>query len=439
MTVVAFALVVAVGVGWLVVTARGAGSAPDRALQVAWQLAAASFLSAPEELVGEQGEIALQVGLGALAALAVGVRFVLQGREHWSVAVTPWLAVYGVVLAGSAVFSSSPEVAALRGLRAVVLLLVFGQAAAWLDRAVLRRLFLQLTAGLAVVVAIGPVVAGGDAFHPLRAPVIRWALQAPVIGSGPHVVAAIGFGLALATAWCWFDGDRPVVGTRAWFLRVAGPGSAGALLVLASQKRAFWLAIAVAALTWLVLRHRRWLVPAVAAVAVVGVSFLAVGPLRELWDREQSRPQIDNIASVRGAIFDASLDRFRERPIIGDGLGVGNRDLLIDVGQEGLGWSSHSEVGAALAATGLLGLAVLAWAHVHGGRGAVAAWRERADPMALVALTASLALLPFWRVLQEPLVVGLAYYTLVFPIHDWRRRGPGATSAPPTAGVEVGR
>lgn len=439
MTIAAFVLVAVIGLGWLLVTARGPGSAPDRALQVAWQLVALSLLSAPEELVGERGDIALRVALGALAALAVVVRFVLLGRSGWTLAITPWLAVYGLVLAGAAAFSSSPDVAALRGLRAVVLFAVLGQVAAGLDRASLRRLLFQFTAGLAAVVAIGPVVAGSDAFHPLRAPVIRWALQAPVIGSGPHVVAAIGFGLVLATAWCWVDGDRPTPGSRPWLVHVAAPGLAGFVLVVASQKRAFWLALAVVGLTWLVLHHRRWLAPAVAVLVVVAVAFLAIGPLRDLWDRERSRPQVDNIASVRGAIFEASLDRFVDRPIIGDGLGVGNRDLLIDVGQPGLGWSSHSELGAALAATGLLGLAVLLWAHAHGGRRAMAAWRSRADPVPLLALTGSLAMLPFWRILQEPLLVGLAYATMVFPVHGWRRWGPGASSTSPTADAELGR
>lgn len=439
MTVVAFVLAAVVALGWLVATARGPGSAPDRALQIGWQLTALSFLSAPEDLVGERGEIVLRVVLGALAAVAVGVRLVLLGRSRLTVAITPWLAAYGLVLAGAAVFSSSPDVAALRGLRALVLFLVLGQAAASLDRAVLRRSLAQFTGGLAAVVAIGPLVAGGDAFHPLQAPVIRWALQAPVIGSGPHVVAAIGFGLVLATIWCWVDGDRPTLGSRPWLTGVAGPTLVGVVLVVASQKRAFWLALVVVALTWLVVHHRRWLVPAVAALVVVVASFLAIGPLRDLWDREQARPQVDNITSVRRAIFEASIDRFVERPFIGDGLGVGNRELLIDVGQPGLGWSSHSELGAVLAATGFLGFAVLVWAHVHGGRRVVDAWRRRADPVPLLALAGSLALLPFWRILQEPLLVGLVYATMVFPVHGWHRRGPGAASAPPAAGVEVGR
>lgn len=429
MTVVAFGLAIAVALAWLLRTARSSDPATDRAVQLAWQLAALSFLSPPEALVGEDGSLAFRAVVGGLAALALIVRLAILGRSA-SIAVPPWLGAYAVVLALAAGFSSSPDVAALRGLRAVALFVVFVQAALVLDRSVLRRLLFEFSCGLAVVVAVGPLVAGGDAFHPLQAPVIRWALQAPIVGSGPHIVAAIGFALVLATLWRWLDGDRPVVWSRRWLLVVALPGATGAFLVLAAQKRAFWLALLAIAITWLVVCHRRWVVPALAVVGVLAVSLLAVGPLRDLWDREQSRPQVDNIASVRSAIFEASLDRFAERPLIGDGLGVGNRDLLIDVGQPGRTWASHSEVGAALAATGLAGLIVVAWGHLVGWSGALAAWRERADPLPLLVAVGTLALVPFWRVLQEPLALGLAYYTIVLPLHPWRRIGRGEAVDP---------
>lgn len=432
MTVAAFAAAVAVAVTWVVGAARSDAPAPDRAIQVAWQLAALSFLSAPEALVGESGdggEIAVRASVGVLAALALGVRLVLLGRSAW-LAVPPWLAAYAAVLTVAAILSSDPGVAALRGLRAVVLFTVFVQAAVVLERSVLRRLFVQFSAGLAVVVAIGPLVAGGEAFHPLRAPVVRWALQAPVIGSGPHVVAAIGSALVLATVWCWADGDRPPPWSSRWLLRVALPGGFGLLFLLAAQKRALWLAMVMAGLTWLVLCRRRSVLPTVAVLGVVAVGLSTVEPLRDLWDREQSRPQVDNVASVRSSIFEASLDRFAERPLVGDGLGVGNRGLLIDVGQPGLEWASHSEVGAALAATGLAGLAAIVWGHAVGWRAARTAWRRRADPLPLVVMAGTLGLLPFWRVLQEPLIVGLATYAIVLPLHPWRRLG----SAPDVVG-----
>ncbi len=429
MTVVAFGLAVVVALAWLLRSARAVDSPADRAAQLAWQLAALSFLSAPGDLVGDDGSLAVRATLGAMAALALVLRLVLLGRSAW-IAVPRWLGVYAVVLALAAGFSSSPEVATLRGLRAVALFTVFVQAAVVLDRSVLRRLLFELGCGLAVVVAAGPLVAGGDAFFPLRAPVIRWALQAPIIGSGPHIVAAIGFVLVLATLWRWLDGDRPVAWSQRWWLVVALPGGTGAFLVLAAQKRAFWLALAAMAVTWLVLCHRRWMVPAVAVLGVVAVALLAVGPLRDLWDREQSRPGIDNIASVRSAIFEASLDRFAERPLIGDGLGVGNRDLLIDVGQPGRSWASHSEVGAALAATGLIGLVVVAWGHLVGWSAALAAWRDRADPLPLLVTVGTFALVPFWRVLQEPLLLGVAYSTIVLPLHPLWTIGSGAPADP---------
>jgi len=428
-TVVAFALAVAAALAWLVRTVRSSAAAPDRAVQLAWQLAVLSFLSAPEALVGEDGSLAFRAVLGALAALALGARLALLGRSA-SIAVPSWLGVYAIVLTLAAGFSSSPDVAALRGLRAIALFVVFAQAAMALDRSVLRRLLFELSGGLAAVVALGPLVAGGDAFHPLRAPVIRWALQAPIVGSGPHIVAAIGFALVLATLWRWLDEGRPAGWSQRWWLVVALPGTTGVVLVLAAQKRAFWLALLVVAMTWLVLYHRRLLVPALAVIGVIAVSFLAIGPLRDLWDREQSRPQVDNITSVRSAIFEASLDRFAERPLIGDGLGVGNRDLLIDVGQPGRTWASHSEIGAALAATGLAGLLIVAWGHLVGWSAALTAWRERADPLPILVTVGTLALVPFWRVLQEPLALGLAYYTIVLPLHPGRRIGSGCPVDP---------
>ncbi len=424
MTVVAFAFAVVAALAWLLRTARSTDPVADRAVQLAWQLAALSFLSAPEALVGEDGSLVFRAVVGGSAALALVVRLALLGRSA-SIALPLWLGAYAIVLALAAGFSSSPDIAALRGLRAVALFVVFVQAGVVLDRSVLRRLLFELSCGLAVVVALGPLVAGGDAFHPLQAPIIRWALQAPIVGSGPHVVAAIGFALILATLWCWLDGDRPVVWSRRWLLAVALPGATGVFLVLAAQKRAFWSALLVVAVTWLALCHRRWLLPALAAIGVAAVALLAVGPARDLWDREQSRPQVDNIASVRSAIFEASIDRFVERPLIGDGLGVGNRDLLIDVGQPGRTWASHSEIGAALAATGLVGLIVVAWGHLVGWSAALAAWRNEADPLPLVVTVGTLALVPFWRVLQEPLALGLAYYAIVLPLHPWRRVGPG--------------
>jgi hypothetical protein len=246
-----------------------------------------------------------------------------------------------------------------------------------------------------------------------------------VLGTGAHSVAAIGLGLLAWVAWRLVDGDLPAVATRAWWLGAALPTVVGLALVLLSQKRAFWLATVVAALVGTALWERRRAVVLLAGTVVVVGLFTTVDPLRDLWDRERARPQVDNIASVRGAIFDASLDRWSERPILGDGLGVGNSDLLIDVGQPGFAWNSHSELGAVLAASGVLGLAAVGVGHVVGAVGAIRARRD--GPWALVVVAGSVALLPFIRVLQEPLIGSLPYLTVVFPTVAWStvRIGPG--------------
>ena len=414
-------------VGFLVVagamvlsTVRWSMAPADRALAVAWQLAVLSMVPGLLTPGGQTVRVVVAVIAGAAGASAtlVGLRW---PGSAWRGALPPWLVVYAGVLVVGAGLSSDPGSSALRVLRALVLLVVLAQAAALLDDDVRRRLLARTMALLAGAVVLGAVVAPGQAFEPLRAPVLRWALTAPALGAGAHVVAAIGAGLLVATAWRWLSGDRPGPTAVAWSARVGVPAAVGIGLLAASQKRAFWLAAVVAVAAWLVLCRRRWLVPALAVLVVVVAPFLVVDSLRDLWDRERARPQIDNIGSVRGAIFEASVDRFTDRPLVGGGLGVGNRNLFIDVGQPDFAWASHSELGAVLAASGLAGLIVLVWGHGAGLRGVAKARSVSGDPMPAITLAASLALLPFWRILQEPLLVGVPYLTIVLPAHRWWR------------------
>ncbi|MEM9564213.1 MAG: O-antigen ligase family protein, partial [Actinomycetota bacterium] len=200
---------------------------------------------------------------------------------------------------------------------------------------------------------------------------------------------------------------------------VPGPTAVGVALLLLAQKRSFWVAAAVAALVALALCRRRLLAPALVAVAGVVAVATLVGPVRDLWDREQARPQVDNVTSIRAGIFEASIDRWRDRPIVGNGLGVGDRELRIDAGQPGFRWNSHNEVGAALAATGVLGLAAVLWGHLAGLAGALRSRRTSGDPFPLVVVAGSLALLPFWRLYIEPVVVALPLLTVVFPTQRW--------------------
>ncbi len=73
---------------------------------------------------------------------------------------------------------------------------------------------------------------------------------------------------------------------------------------------------------------------------------------------------------------------------------------------------------------------VVVWGHLVGWSAALAAWRDRADPLPILVTAGALALVPFWRVLQEPLLLGLAYYTIVLPLHPGRRVGPGGPDDP---------
>lgn len=409
MTMALFVAFCAVAVAWVTHWVRSSDSYTGP-LAVAWQLAALSFITGPESL-GDRGSNGLAAVLltGAVGAVAVH-----GSRQGWRVAYTPWMALYGLVLAVAAVASSSPIDATIRTGRTVVLFVLFSYTAAGLARPVLRRLFAQFVVGCAGAITVSAVVDPGSAFRSIKAPVIDVALTAPALGFGAHWVAAVAVGLIGVSLW------NRSAGAIAY-----GGAGLGLAMVMLSQKRAFWLAATVALLVWILLHHRRRFIAAAATVAVVATLFVAVTPLRDLWDREQSRPGVDNILSVRQEIFDASIDRFEQRPVIGDGLGVGNRDLLIDVGQPGFRWASHGELGAVLAATGLAGFGALLWGHVHGVVASVRAWRREGDALPLIVVCASVALLPFWRILQEPLLVGLAYFAVVLPEHRWRRLGTG--------------
>ncbi len=429
---------------WVLVEARQVRPPRQRLLVLAWQLAALSFVPGPDWLGGDRGP---QVVAAVLVLAAAGATIVAlvspptpDGGDRpgpRTVAIAPWIVVFAVVLAVAAATSGSPAASWPRSIRVVLLLVVFAQTAVWLDRAVARQLFTRFVGGLATLVVAGAALAPDDAFQSLAAPIVRVALAAPALGSGPHVVGWIGLALLATVVWRQLDGLGPEPGSGRWLALVPGPTLVGVALLLLAQKRAFWLAAAVATLVGLALCWRRLLLPAIVVLAAVVAVATLVGPVRDLWDREQARPQADNITSIRGGIFEASLDRWRERPIVGNGLGVGDRDLLIDVGQPGHRWNSHDEIGASLAATGVLGLAALAWGHLVGLAGARRVRRRSGDPWPLIVVAGSFALLPFWRLYVEPVVVALPLLTVVFPTHRWWHLGldrwlPGRHPAPAT-------
>ncbi|MEM9565687.1 MAG: hypothetical protein AAGA93_23905, partial [Actinomycetota bacterium] len=319
---------------WVLIESRLAGPARRRFLVLAWQLAALSFVPGPDWWGGDRGPkvVAAVLVLAAAAAIVAALASPVtpgdgegDGSSTRSVALAPWLVAFGAVLVAAAALSVSPSASWPRSIRVVLLLLVFAQTAVWLDRVVVRRLFTGFVGGLASVVVVGAAAAPDEAFRSLSAPVVRVALAAPALGSGPHLVGWTGLGLLAVVVWHRLDGSWPETRSRRWLLLVPGPTAVGVALLLLAQKRSFWVAAAVAALVALALCCRRLLAPALVAVAGVVAVATLVGPVRDLWDREQARPQVDNVTSIRAGIFEASIDRWRDRPIVGNGLGVGDR------------------------------------------------------------------------------------------------------------------
>ncbi len=167
-------------------------------------------------------------------------------------------------------------------------------------------------------------------------------------------------------------------------------------MVVGSQKRAALLLVVVAYLVYVLQVHRKQGLIAVAAfMAVMDCSISQDGPVRDYLDREAAHPEAQNAITYRRSILKANLDRFSERPILGAGLGVGDRGMLIDVGEDGRAWRSHSEIGTTAAAAGVAGLLALTRQY---GLTAIAVWRVRTkDAMAFAVFAATLLALPFLR------------------------------------------
>lgn len=417
-----------VAAGWWLTSTWRSQPTASRALVACWQLAALALVPGPGRILDQRPTLvpALLLLAAALGLFAVHLAASGQRRVAWA----PWLVVYGVVLVVAMVASPSPGDAVVRTTRALVLLFLAAQTAHGLDPSTLRKLYAQFVVAAGAATMVGAVLVPDAAFRSIRAPVVRFQLLTPILGLPPHWTAAVGLGLLMVAARMDVLARIPTPGTT------GGPttrsalvvGAVGAALVALTSQRSFWLAAATGGMMWLALSRRRLLAPALVAAATLVAVFTLLQPARDLWDREQARPAVPHLASVRGAIFEASLERFEASPLVGQGLGVGNRGLLIELGQPGFEWSSHSEIGAALAATGVAGLVAVLWGHIVGLTASVRAWRIDGDPIPLTVVVAGLALLPFWRLLQEPLFVTLMTFVFVFPAHRWRSLAlPGST------------
>ena len=100
---------------------------------------------------------------------------------------------------------------------------------------------------------------------------------------------------------------------------------------------------------------------------------------------------------------------------MGDGLGVGNVNFLIDVGQPGFAWNAHSEWGAIITAGGLLGAATLLGLYGTLLRRAFKRWTDFADYVPILVLVAALSTTPFHKLLSAPSILATGLLLVVVP------------------------
>ena len=397
-------------VGWIAVRFRSSDRS-DRLSTMALQLQLLIFLS--WTALGSDATSPIRVTLSVLVALLLFAK-VWEERELRVLRVWP-LYVYTLVLFVSGVFSDKP-MTALAGASAYAMILgSMSVILASLPLRVIRRIAMEFAVGLAVALVVQVLVAPSQATSPIRSMAFDWTLDGWVGLQTPTQVGLLGFSLVM---YGIISNDAARL---ARFSLVAG----GLLLVVGSQKRAALLITVVAGLAYVSQVYRRRGSLSVVVVVIVVVATLAAqGPVRDFLDREAAHPEAQNATSYRGAIFEASFDRFLERPLLGGGMGVSDRGLLIDVGEEGRLWRSHSEFGNAAAISGVLGVIALAWQY---GLSVVTVWRNRAADLApFIVLIGALSALPFLRILSTLSFLSIPVILLVLPAHGARRFALGA-------------
>lgn len=264
-----------------------------------------------------------------------------------------------------------------------------------------QKLLIQFFALYFAALLLGFVLVPDQAIDSIRAPVIDILVVAPHLGDRA-LTAMIG----IAALIVGLSTIRP-----ARFFALF----ASALLLLATQSRSLIVAAACIIFVWTftLAKRTRFLIWAAGLVVVLaGIT----GPGRTLWDREQAHPESANATTYRSTVFEEAIDRFQASPIIGQGLGVGDRDLVIDVGKPGLKWATHSEMGTALAATGALGSIAIATIYLTSFASCLKRFQRQADWLPLAVISAMIVTIPVITWLSRVSLLTLPFLFLVMPV-----------------------
>jgi O-antigen ligase len=181
--------------------------------------------------------------------------------------------------------------------------------------------------------------------------------------------------------------------------RPGGPGRAaflndvalvlGLATLVAAQYRTCAIGfLAVGALVaW---RRRRSLFVTLAAAGALAALFVGAGAIRAQTETAFAKGNPDVIATLdsRTVYWQAAVPAIRERPLLGWGLNVGSRRVLVSLGEDSASTIHDTWVEAVLG-TGVVGAALLAGAFLTGLR---SAWLARRDATG-VAVGAMLAFL----------------------------------------------
>lgn len=159
----------------------------------------------------------------------------------------------------------------------------------------------------------------------------------------------------------------------------------GMSLVILSQYRTGYVALALVLLVWLASKQRvsSFLAVVIAAILMIGV--VSTSEFENAWRRGDSESDLRGLNS-RVTFWEAALDVTRRSPIIGTGLSSGTR---FEVMEDRLGFGGTSTVHStwveALVGTGILGVLPLLVSLLVAVRGAVS--RLVGSPVALMVLS----------------------------------------------------
>ncbi len=400
--------VVVATVAWLLI--GNVGRPFDRAtrLRVATQLTCLGTMTAPLfDAGGGFRHSIIQVTYLAGAALAL---FTAGELRAWPIR-SWWLnGLFGVALV-AALLSTDPMRSVSVTIHLVGVAVLAASCARATEQAALRRVFVEFCVLVFAWFVLGAALAPDDTFTATRAPFYRYSVNLQPVGVFAMEVGIAGAALVVA-------GLHSI--RRRWPLLLAGSA-----LVLLPQKRLTVLATLLLGLVWVAQTQSRRFWMACAALVGVATLFASVPSLRQLWDRELAAPEAENAFSYRTEILEATLDRVAQHPVLGGGLGIGDRRLTVSIGRPGAEFATHGELETALAGTGLLGAGFVVAGYVDLlARG----WRARrsGDWVPLGIALAMLCSVPFLTVVLRP-VHSLPYLLFVLPLGP--RRSTDETSA----------